>query len=1102
MKKADAKREPKRAENPGRKEVLKKADAKRAENPGRKEVLRKADKKREPERAQDLQRKETMREARRKYAQTEFGKFAKHLAQERYRERLSETRRKAQYRKYKQTQIDKARGGDAVRRRIRFQKAVIRGPEYVCSCCHRGLYKKSVTSVTEKMREKIKLASEEKAQKANDEKSKAGAAFEETLNSNKSFREDTGGQAFEETPKSKLKKKPKKLLAFEADAFKAWNHYLRKSVDDLSYLCSTCKSSLSKGNIPAMAVANGLKLSHPDRPSLTELESNLIATNINFQKIVLLPKSRMAAGKGRMISIPVGPADIMNTAKQLPRLPTDAGLIPIKLKRKKEYKSHEKSEWIRPEQIFRALRYLRKAGNPYYKFYDDEDTYKARCRIKDQRGLRLLEDDKDTIEEDLGKPEDRAEVEVEDEAVKDSDGDDEGEDEIEQAMEQEEEDIENDPVRRQHFNYNEYSTLVNGHPEIFLDNEGNQAANLDFAPGEGKKPTDFVAQKDWDVKSWPMLLPDGKFGLSHERKVKLTKQNYFQQRLLNQDDRFARHPDFTFAAMSVVEAERLRANANLTGMRGKKSVGPGGHVVLQVGDPCCVFEKIPGTPKYWQRVRYEIIAKLENIGPFHIFFTLTSGDLRWSANFTPELEKLGCKIHYRVDQFGKDDTVVEVKDGKKTIEKPWLQYLRDHVDGKQHAMMKRNVLLATRNFQHRVETFRKEIIFGHNNPMKVRHISYRVEFQGRGAAHIHGVLWLDLDEIKVEGVNNDVLKESYSKLKNSEPLEPYEVRALEKFTDTFVTCTRCVNVAGAEAVKIAEETNWHGHSNSCKKGGARLCRWKFPRYPLERTIFVDANKEYGEEGRMPAKERIDILDRVMGVLVQEEGGRMVLSRTVKRIMLRYPNVRKIDEEESDSEEEHEKSGQSFEETKTFQEAFEETQTFQEAFEETQTLPEAFEETLTSQHSPRPFEETLKSCPGRKKLAKKRTRQPLAEDAGPKAKKAKKKPNTVTYIKMESPEEYKKNIRERIDKVLKKASAGGEPITYEQYEKAVIEQPRKGSEVLLQRDIDEIFINNYNSEWITNWDANIDISPVYDYYGTITYITDYFTKVGTIIQFSG
>ena len=101
------------------------------------------------------------------------------------------------------------------------------------------------------------------------------------------------------------------------------------------------------------------------------------------------------------------------------------------------------------------------------------------------------------------------------------------------------------------------------------------------------------------------------------------------------------------------------------------------------------------------------------------------------------------------------------------------------------------------------------------------------------------------------------------------------------------------------------------------------------------------------------------------------------------------------------------------------------------------------------------------------------------------------------MKMESPEEYKKNIRKRIDTVLKKASAGGTPITYEKYEKAVTEQQRKGSEVLLQRDIDEIFINNYNAEWIVDWNANIDLSPVYDYYGTITYITDYFTKVSSI-----
>jgi hypothetical protein len=62
--------------------------------------------------------------------------------------------------------------------------------------------------------------------------------------------------------------------------------------------------------------------------------------------------------------------------------------------------------------------------------------------------------------------------------------------------------------------------------------------------------------------------------------------------------------------MSVIEAERLRSNANLTGMKGRRVAGPDGKFSIQLDDPCTVFEKIPGTPKYWQKVRYEMIAKL------------------------------------------------------------------------------------------------------------------------------------------------------------------------------------------------------------------------------------------------------------------------------------------------------------------------------------------------------------------------------------------------------------------------------------------------------------------------------------------------------------
>ena len=226
---------------------------------------------------------------------------------------------------------------------------------------------------------------------------------------------------------------------------------------------------------------------------------------------------------------------------------------------------------------------------------------------------------------------------------------------------------------------------------------------------------------------------------------------------------------------------------------------------------------------------------------------------------------------------------------------------------------------------------------------------------------------------------------------------------------------------------------------------------------------------------MKAEERDDILNRVMGVLVEEgEGGRLVLSRKVKEIMVSYKNVRETTMEQELDEDPAVSS--------TFSEL--NSSTF------TDNLPPP-----QQTGSKTTFSELNLSKP---KSNKRKKASKSADADEPRAKKKKKTRNSaITYIKMESPEEYQKNIRERIDKVLEIASAGRKsPITYMEYEMAVIQQPRKGSEVLLRRDIDEIYVNNYNAEWLVIWDANLDISPVYDYYGTITYITDYFTKDST------
>ena len=103
--------------------------------------------------------------------------------------------------------------------------------------------------------------------------------------------------------------------------------------------------------------------------------------------------------------------------------------------------------------------------------------------------------------------------------------------------------------------------------------------------------------------------------------------------------------------------------------------------------------------------------------------------IRWSENFSSLLEEMGWMINYEVDREGREHVSVDVPEGRETVRKPWKTFVKENVPESQHEMMRKNVLLATRNFQHRVEMFRKKILFGNNNPMKIRHISYRVEFQ-------------------------------------------------------------------------------------------------------------------------------------------------------------------------------------------------------------------------------------------------------------------------------------------------------------------------------------------------------------------------------------
>ena len=151
---------------------------------------------------------------------------------------------------------------------------------------------------------------------------------------------------------------------------------------------------MKRGKLPKLCVKNGLQVDEIDEDLLlTELENNLIARNIIFQKIHKLPKSRWSGTHDRLVNVPVGPQDVLNTIENLPRTPIEAGLIPIlpvNLKRKLEYKTTHLTQMIDTNKIFKYLDFIRKKGHPSYKFYDDWNVYEKRCLTEDPRGAVLI----------------------------------------------------------------------------------------------------------------------------------------------------------------------------------------------------------------------------------------------------------------------------------------------------------------------------------------------------------------------------------------------------------------------------------------------------------------------------------------------------------------------------------------------------------------------------------------------------------------------------------------------------------------------------------------------------------------------------------------
>ena len=579
--------------------------------------------------------------------------------------------------------------------------------------------------------------------------------------------------------------------------------YRLSSIDGSTYICHCCHRTLKLGRIPAQSKANRMELEEiPDQlRDLNNLELHIICKRILFMKLVKLPRGKQKGIRGAAVNVP---ADLGPACTLLPRLPADAHIVSLKLKRKLEYKQAYLHDVIRPEKVISALHYL-KNNNPLYADIEINEDWIRGWQDGDNDmydGIFVDENDKAEASNHKQMPDINCNN-VPLDNIDDSDCDSN-----ESVSDKTQQDNSNEIEKEDLIALEENCKLRDLPYDTCLQSELPEEANQVFsiAPGEGNKPIPLLTDTLFEELANPDKFPFGKGGfVDTERDTKLTLRKYVNARLLDQDGRFAKDIEYIFAMQYAVEHKQVRDSISiaLRQTRGRQQVSRNLHAGMLKNpqhlqnlfkkDRAYTFLKnIRGSPPYWQKMFYELLAMIRTLGIPTWFLTLSAADMKW-----PEV------IQSIAKQYGTIYTEQEV------LELPWRL---------KSMWLRSNPVTPARMFQYRLDAFVITFLKSSAQPIgEVIEYVIRIEFQARGSPHAHTLIWI-----------KDAPKLGYA--------DEADVKA---FIDKYISCS--LPDDDQELRALVEGLQIHRHSPTCRRKGS--CRFNYPKPPSPHTIISDEPQE-------------------------------------------------------------------------------------------------------------------------------------------------------------------------------------------------------------------------------------------------------------------
>ena len=138
------------------------------------------------------------------------------------------------------------------------------------------------------------------------------------------------------------------------------------------------------------------------------------------------------------------------------------------------------------------------------------------------------------------------------------------------------------------------------------------------------------------------LISNGKIWFYSPKRQKLTPVKYFNARLLHYSGRFATNPEYLFFAQFIIEQKKVSDNISIAmkivigQQMTASSIRTNKQKLTNLifkDQAYLLMRQIPGSPPYWQKFMYEVVAMVKQLGIPAWFMTLSCADLRWPELF-------------------------------------------------------------------------------------------------------------------------------------------------------------------------------------------------------------------------------------------------------------------------------------------------------------------------------------------------------------------------------------------------------------------------------------------------------------------------------------